>query len=218
MRKGFAPILIVIAILVVIGAIGTGGYLVVNKFISPSQSPKDSESKSSPKPTPVQKNPSNNQDSGNYNYQEKNSTSSTQTSPTPNLSPLPTPLDTGPTTYTQPQGKYEIKLPSGWSYNSTNATSTYSTTKFTGPIGYVAITFGIGKDPVGGCSEKSAVELFDRSISGCYLLQKDGSQILTRAYTKDATGIDFTIEAYINPPLSTNKPAVLDVIKSVNIE
>lgn len=137
----------------------------------------------------------------------------------PSPTPSPTAVTGGaPITYKQPQGKYTIILPSGWIENLTAATSTYSTTKFTGANGYVAITFGSGKDPIGGCSETSSVILADRTINGCYLLQKDGSQLLTRTYTKDKTGIEFTIEAYINPPLSDNKSVVLDVIKSIDIE
>lgn len=136
--------------------------------------------------------------------------------PSPTLDP--TAMGGGPITYKQPQGKYTIILPGGWVENLTAATSTYSTTKFTGTNGYVAITFGSGKDPIGGCSETSSVILADRTINGCFLLQKDGSQLLTRTYTKDKAGIDFTIEAHINPSLSDNKSVVLDVIKSIDIE
>jgi hypothetical protein len=137
----------------------------------------------------------------------------------PGTSPSASPSPVGsPTTYIDPTGKYKIIIPADWVVDGVTATTTYSTRKFTGPNGYVAITFGAGKDPIGGCSEVSNVELFDRTIAGCYLLQKDGSQILTRAYTKDKAGIDFTIEAYINAPLSYHRPVVLSVIKTIDIE
>lgn len=141
------------------------------------------------------------------------------TRPTPTASPKASrsPTDS-PYTYKEPGGKYTITIPAGWVVNRTTSTTTFSTTKFTGPNGYVAITFGSGKDPIGGCSETTNVELADRTIAGCFLLQKDGSQILTRAYTKDKAGIDFTIEAYMNPPLSYHRPVVLDVIKTIDIE
>lgn len=139
---------------------------------------------------------------------------------TPEATPSSSPGSGGGVSYTykQPQGKYTITLPGDWIVNKTTTISAYSTTKFTGSNGYVAITFGSGKDPIGGCSETSNIALADRTIAGCYLLQKDGSQILTRAYTKDKAGVDFTIEAYINSPLSTNKPVVLDVIETIDIE
>jgi len=158
---------------------------------SPTRKPTPSAS-AIPSPTPVTK---------------------TSPEPSPSLGPSPS-----PTTYIAPGGKYKITIPADWVVNGTMASQTYSTTKFTGPNGYVAITFGSGKDPIGGCSETSNVELADRTISGCFLLQKDGSQILTRAYTKDKMGIDFTIEAYINSPLSYHRPVVLSVIGTIDIE
>ena len=143
----------------------------------------------------------------------------------PNLTSSPTlyatpkeELKKEPVFYKQPQGKYTLTIPGEWTINQTTATETYSTTKFTGPNGYVSITFGSGKDPIGGCSEASAVELADRTISGCFLLQKDGTQILTRAYTKDNAGINFTIEAYMNSPLSYHRPVVLGVVGTIDIE
>lgn len=122
-----------------------------------------------------------------------------------------------PSVFTQPQGLYKITLPASWVVNSTFATKTYSTTKFVGPIGSISITFGDGKDPVGGCSEASAITLADRIISGCFLLQKDGSRILTRAYTKDKAGMTITVEAYMSAPLASNQPAVISVVKSIDI-
>lgn len=137
----------------------------------------------------------------------------------PDVSPTPSSSPSGsPTVYKQPQGKYTLTLPAGWSVGKTTAAAAYSTTIFTGPNGNISITFGNGKDPIGGCSETNSIELADRTISGCYLLQKDGSQLLTRAYTKDKTGIEFTIESYINASLSSNKPAILSVIKTIDIE
>lgn len=140
--------------------------------------------------------------------------------PTPTPTPSAQPANTGgssPTTYTQPQGLYTITLPAGWVVGSTFATQTYSTTTFNGPAGNVAITFGTGKDPLGGCSEPSPVVLADRTISGCYLLQQNGSRILTRAYTTTAGHIPITIEAYLNPPLATNQPQITQIIGTIDI-
>lgn len=137
-------------------------------------------------------------------------------SPNPTASPNPSPTG-APMLYKQPQGKYVISLPAGWKFDATSATTTYSATKFTSSIGYIAITFGSGKDPIGGCSETSSIVLADRTIDGCLLLQKDGSQILTRVYTKDSAGIQFTIEAFINSPNSVNLPTILDIIKTIDI-
>lgn len=121
------------------------------------------------------------------------------------------------TVYKQPQDLYTITLPSGWVVNSTFATNTYSTTKFTGPIGNVSITFGTGKDPLGGCSETSAIVLADRTISGCYLLQKDGSRILTRGITKTSGNLQITIEAFISSPLADNQPVITSIIKTIDV-
>ncbi len=129
-------------------------------------------------------------------------------------------LDSGQgqgTIYSQPQGKYKISLPSDWKFDSTNASATYSTTKFTGTSGNISITYGSGKDPLGGCSETTNIQLIDRTVPGCLLLQKDGSQILTRVYTKDSAGINYTIEAYINAQISFNRPAILNIIKTIAI-
>lgn len=139
-----------------------------------------------------------------------------EASPSPATSPNPSPSG-APIIYKQPQGKYVITLPAGWKVDATSATTTYSTTKFTSSIGYIAITFGSGKDPLGGCSETSSIVLADRTIDGCLLLQKDGSQILTRVYTKDSAGIQFTIEAFINSPNSVNLPTILGIIKTIDI-
>lgn len=137
-----------------------------------------------------------------------------QPSSVPSVSPSPSGL---PTVFRQPQGKYTITLPAGWVANEPVATSTYSTTKFTSSIGYVSVTFGSGKDPIGGCSETSTITLADRTISGCLLLQKDGTQLLTRGYTKDSAGIDFTVEAYINNPSAQNRDPILAVTKTLDI-
>ena len=146
--------------------------------------------------------------------------------PTPAISPppltlspsaSPTPIASSELRYKQPHGKYTIILPAGWAVNNINSTSTYSTTKFTGPDGNISITFGSGKDPFGGCSETTNITLADRTIPSCYLLPKDGSQILTRTYTKDNSGIQFTIEAYINPPLASNKPVIVETIRTIDI-
>jgi len=133
-------------------------------------------------------------------------------------SPISTPTPLPPTIYRQPQGKYTLTLPSGWKVLETTAAKTYSTTKFGGQGGQVSVTFGSGKDPIGGCSETTQVTLYDRTISACFILQKDGSQIMTRGYTKDVTGIDFTVEAIFSSPLSLNRSFVLDIIKTLNIE
>ena len=74
--------------------------------------------------------------------------------PTPAISPppltlspsaSPTPIASSELRYKQPHGKYTIILPAGWAVNNINSTSTYSTTKFTGPDGNISITFGSGK-------------------------------------------------------------------------
>ncbi|MBI3342384.1 hypothetical protein HY024_04655 [Candidatus Curtissbacteria bacterium] len=140
-----------------------------------------------------------------------------QSSPIPSTTPLPSTAPASATLYKQPQDLYQLTLPSGWVVASTFATKTYSTTKFSGPIGNISITFGSGKDPSGGCSETSSITLADRIISGCYLLQKDGSRILTRAYTSDKAGLPITVEAYINAPLASNQPEVVSVLKTIDI-
>lgn len=122
-----------------------------------------------------------------------------------------------PSVYSEPQGKYKISLPADWKFNGTSTTATYSSSKFTGNSGDVSITVGSGKDPFGGCSETTNVVLADRTIPGCFLLQKDGSQVLTRVYTKDSKGVAYTIEAYINPQITYNRPTILEIIKSIQI-
>lgn len=216
MKKGFSltVILIGVAVLVLIGTGIAGAYYYGNnRKVGSSQTSPDSDSnfgflerlenkltgqpdvvqKPIPSPTPI---------------------------PAPTPTPSPRPANTGgssPTTYTQPQGLYTITLPAGWVVGSTFATQTYSTTTFNGSAGNVAITFGTGKDPLGGCSEASAVYLADRTISGCYLLQQNGSRILTRAYTTTAGHIPITIEAYINPPLATNQSVITQIIGTIDI-
>ncbi len=208
MQKGIAILVVIVALAILIST-GVSGY-VIAKNLSESERPR-----------------------GFVYLKRIKSTISDKTnslvspSPAPNTSQTvdnldknqPSPLPSSSVTiYKQPQGKYTIELPYGWIVNTTTATSTYSTTKFTGSDGNVSITFGSGKDPIGGCSETTSITLADRTISGCFLLQKDGSRILTRAYTKDKAGFNFTIEAYINPPLSTNSIIILNVLKTVDIE
>ena len=122
-----------------------------------------------------------------------------------------------PTVYTQPKNLYTITLPKGWTQNLTTAVNNYSTTKFTGPEGNISITIGAGKDPIGGCSEASSIKLADRTISGCFLLQKDGSKILTRGYTKTKSGLEITTEAYANSPNALNLPEILASVKTIDI-
>lgn len=123
-----------------------------------------------------------------------------------------------PTVYTQPQNLYTINLPKGWVVNSTTTVNNYSTTKFTGNEGNISITSGSGKDPIGGCSEVSSIILADRTISGCFLLQKDGSKFLTRGYTKSKGGLEITIEAYMNSPNVKSSPTILEAIKTIDID
>lgn len=149
----------------------------------------------------------------------KNSSVSSPTpspyAPIPSTSPIPSP---SPSLYRQPQGKYTILLPGDWKLENTNSGATYSTTKFSGGNGSISITFGSGKDPIGGCSETTSVVLYDRTISSCFILQRDGSQFMTRGYTKDKAGLDFTVEAIFNSPLAIQRPVVLEIIKSIDIE
>lgn len=121
------------------------------------------------------------------------------------------------TVYTQPQNIYTMTLPKGWQANPVVAVNNYSTTKFTGPEGNISITIGSGKDPIGGCSESSSIALADRTISGCFLLQKGGSKILTRGYTKSKSGLELTIEAYFNSPNAINFPTILETVKTIDI-
>lgn len=219
MFKGFAPILVILVAAIILVASG-GGFVVANKgkirvfeFLGKESKAPTSKPIKSPQVIDEANRDVSDVDQKLFSPLPKISPS---VLPSPTLSPTSSPE--GPKTYKQPQGKYTIILPAGWVVNQTTATGGSSTTKFTGPNGYVAITFGAGKNPIGGCSETTNVELADRTIAGCFLLQKDGSQILTRAYTKDKAGIDFTIEAYINSPLSYHRPVVLSVIKTIDIE
>ncbi len=162
---------------------------------------------------------------GNNNFgqlgSEESKLAGDSVSASPSPKPTPSPNATSgnqQTLYTQPQGLYVISLPDGWVVNSTFATNNYSTTKFTSVVGSISITFGTGKDPNGGCSEASLIALADRNINGCYLLQKDGSRILNRAYTETASKIQITIEAYINPPLAQNQSQVVSIIKTIGIK
>jgi hypothetical protein len=215
MKKGFslALILIVVGILVVVGGGAVGAYTIHrNRVLNNGQNPANSdnfgfldklESNLTGKPNEVQK-----------------PIPSPTPTPVPTPTPTPQPASTGASasfTYTQPQSIYNITLPTGWVVGSTFATLTYSTTTFNGQQGNVAITFGTGKDPLGGCSEASAVYLADRTISGCYMLQQNGSRILTRAYTKTSGNLPITIEAYINPPLATNQPVITQIIGTIDI-
>jgi len=199
-----------IAILVILGfvaAIVAGGYTLARNFTA-TDAPRQFEFFGKSKPTPSPK-------------LTPSPRSSHKISSSANSSPIVSPLPTGgpgPTIYRQPQDKYTITLPSGWKVDKISATKTYSTTTFDGPSGNISITFGTGKDPIGGCSETTNLQLADRTISACFLLQKDGSQLITRGYTKDKAGLDFTIEAYINSPSNTNGPIILDIIKTIDIE
>ena len=206
MKHGFA----FIAILVILGfmvAIGAGGYTLARNFTT-TDAPRQFEFFGKLKPTPSPKSTPSPRFSPSASPSVKPSSSS---SPSPTGGP-------GLIVYRQPQGKYTITLPTGWKVDKISATKTYSTTTFTGPNGNISITFGTGKDPIGGCSETTSLQLADRTISACFLLQKDGSQIITRGYTKDKAGLDFTIEAYINFQSNTNRPIILDIIKTVDIE
>lgn len=215
MKKGFSLklVLIIVGILVLLGAGILGAYAIRKNEAKTAQSSGNSE---------------------NFGFLDKLEDKLTgapdvvqkpipSPTPTPVSTPTPTPAGTNTNgtassfTYTQPQGIYTITLPAGWVVGSTFATQTYSTTTFNGAQGNIAITFGTGKDPLGGCSEPSAVFLADRTISGCYLLQQNGSRILTRAYTTTAGNIPITVEAYINPPLAANQPVVTAIIKTIDI-
>lgn len=210
MRSGIA-LVIIVAVFGLLAVLGVSGYAVAKNFAK-TESPRKFDFLQNPKgilkssPSPLVTVPSSNRDIN------QRSVPSTTPSPIATASPL-----SGPILYKQPQGKYLLTIPGGWQVNSITSTSTYVTTKFTGPNGSISITIGSGKDPQGGCSETSDVVLADRTVSGCFLLQKDGSQILTRAYTKDKAGLDITIEAYINPQLSINRPIVISVIKTIQI-
>lgn len=205
MKKGFGLAAVIIGALVVfIAASGIFAVYTINK-----------NNHSSPKlPFPNNEKLPENKDSDGFNN---------LTSPTPGPEETTkaaalTNSSLTTTVYTQPEGIYFLKLPGGWVVNSTFATKTYSTTKFTGSPGNISITFGTGKDPAGGCSEASAITLADRVVNGCFLLQKDGSRILTRTYTKTTGNIPITIEAYINPPLATNQPTVMSVVKTIDVK
>jgi len=197
-RKGVA-FLAIIVIIAVVAVIGGGGYVVAKKFgnseerslefVGPSP-----RIRTRPSPSPP-----------------------ATASPSPTVLPSPSPSPTGPSIYTDSVGKYSINLPSGWIVNSKTRGAGYTSVKFTGPTGNISITIGSGKDPAGGCSETTKITLFDRTIDGCFLLQKDGSQILTRVYTKNSAGVDITVEAYFNPPVSTNRPLVIEVVKTIDI-
>lgn len=219
MKKGFGlvPVLIGVGVLVVLGAGIVAAYNISNNNRSIDQvgSSKDTDS--------------------NFGFLDKLEETLTNkpndavqpipvATPTPAPSPTPAPQSnstgggsTTSSTYTQPQGIYAITLPPGWVVGSTFATTTYSTTTFNGPHGNIQITFGTGNDPLGGCSEASAVVLADRTVSGCYLLQKNGSRILTRTYTTTSGNLPITIQAYINPPLATNQPIVTSIIGTIDI-
>lgn len=208
MKKGFAFIIVIAVIgLILIG--GISAYVAAKNF-SKTDAPRKFDFASSPLPTGQPK----------VIYATPPvapQTSTTDTNTNQSQAPGLENSQGLPTVYTEPKGKYKISLPADWKFNGTNATATYSTSKFTGTSGDISITFGSGKDPFGGCSETTSIILADRTIPGCFLLQKDGSQVMTRAYTKDSKGIDYTIEAYINPQISFNRPDILAIIKSIEI-
>lgn len=203
--KGFA-FLIVLLIVGIIASVGASGYVVAKNFGIFD------------KPRKIENLNAQSANSESQSIMDKQADEIDSPSPTPSTAPQGGTGGGGTSTiYTQPQGKYTLTLPAGWVVNNTTSASTYSTTKFTGSTGSISVTMGPGKDPAGGCSENSSVTLFDRSVPGCFLLQKDGSQILTRTYTKGAGGIEFTIEAYMNPPLSISRPVMLETLKSIDI-
>lgn len=207
MKKGFA-LLIVIAVIGLVLVGGVSAYVAAKNF-SKTDTPRKFDFVSSPLPSGKPK----------IVYASPPLAPYVAPTPAPNLGQAPS-LEGGQgqvTVYFQPQGKYKIALPGDWKFDSTNTTATYTISKFTGTSGNISITFGSGKDPFGGCSETTNIALADRTIPGCFLLQKDGSQILTRAYTKDSGSIVYTIEAYINPQISFNRPAILDIIKTIAI-
>lgn len=198
MKRGFAFIAVA---LVIGGLIIIGSGILTARFILDKNSAKSPTvaSYDAPKNAPVEK-PTNISSSG-----EKESTGGSDAN-------IPT-----PTVYTQPESLYTITIPAGWVVNSTTAINNYSTTKFTGNEGNISVTKGSGKDPIGGCSEASSIVLADRTISGCFLLQKDGSKLLSRGYTKTKSGLEITIEAYINSPNAKNLPTILGSIKTIDI-
>lgn len=209
MKRGFALIVVVAVIgLILIG--GVSAYVAAKNF-SNIEAPRKFDTVGSPLPTGKTKVIYASPPVTPYN------TSSQDTDVNQSQAPGLETTQGQPTVYSEPKGKYKISLPADWSFSGTNTTATYSTNKFSGNSGSISITFGSGKDPFGGCSETTNISLADRTIQGCFLLQKDGSQILTRAYTKDSKGIDYTIEAYINPQISFNRPAILEIIKSIAI-
>lgn len=212
MKKGiaFIAILLVMGVVTVLGA---SGYVAAKNFTT-TEAPRQFGFLGRSRPTPSPRT------TPSPRFQP---TPSPRSSPSANPSIRPSPIASpsptgGPIVYRQPQGKYTITLPAGWIVNRTINSKTYSTTTFTGPNGNISITFGTGKDPIGGCSETTTLQLVDRTISACFLLQKDGSQLITRGYTKDKAGLDFTIEAFINSPHNTNRPVILDIIKTIDIE
>ena len=214
MKKGFGIFGVVVGIgLLVVGVAGVvGAYYLVN---------------SRDRSTGVQS-VENKQDFGQLEKEEKRLTE-TESNQTPSPTSSSRANNTGGTDalensgtqtilWEQPEGLYSITLPGGWVVTGTFATKIYSTTKFASQVGDISITFGTGKDPIGGCSEASAVVLADRTISGCYLLQKDGSRLLSRAYTKTAGNLPITIEAYIKAPLAINQQQVVSIIKTIDIK
>ncbi|KKQ90142.1 MAG: hypothetical protein UT12_C0001G0010 [Candidatus Curtissbacteria bacterium GW2011_GWC2_38_9] len=211
MKRGIA----FIAILVVFGivaAVGASGFVVAKNFTD-TDAPRQFELFGKPRPTPSPRTTP----SPQFRTPSPRSSPSANPSIRPSPTALPSPTG-GPIVYRQPQGKYTITLRAGWVVNRTIDSKTYSTTTFNGPNGNISITFGTGKDPIGGCSETTSLQLADRTISACFLLQKDGSQIITRGYTKDKAGLDFTIEAYINSPSNANRQIILDIIKTIDID
>lgn len=212
MKRGslFLFFLIAIALLLTAGGVAYVGAKKFGLLEGPrkiSLNPGGSNSR----PSPNSANSSDSFNSGNASQAPVPASVVVGTSPSPASGAVTTSV------YQQPQGKYSLTLPSNWLLNSTNATNTYSTSKFTGPNGNISITFGTGKDPAGGCSDYGTVYLADRTLSGCFLLQRDGSQLLTRVYTNDKAALPYTVEAYINSPLTVNKDVVLGIIRSIQI-
>lgn len=206
MKRGFAIIALalVFGVLIIIGS----GYLTARFLFNKNsnQNPKNSAGESAQKDSAQRTEKTNGKlRDDSLNLQAKESTDSGKNQ------------EIQTTTFIQPQNLYTIILPAGWVVNSTTAVNNYSTTKFTGNEGNISITFGSGKDPAGGCSETSSIVLADRTISGCFLLQKDGSKLLGRGYSKTKSGLEITIEAYMNSPNALNSPTILGSIKTIDI-
>lgn len=208
MKKGFALIVVVLIFggLIVVGSGIVTARFILNKNSTQSQKVATNEGKKS----------DSSQEPANTSQQSGENSSLSRSAEATSAAGSKESLQAS-TVYTQPQNLYSIATPKGWTVNPTTNLGNYTTTKFTATYGNISITSGSGKDPIGGCSEKSSVVLADRTIPGCFLLQKDGSKFLTRGYTKAKSGLEITIEAYINSPNTINLPIILEIIKTIDI-